>query len=112
MTHATGDQVTQAHSQQRMAVFGYVWGGLLALTGLEVFLAYNQFFAPEKMLAVLLTLSVIKSVLIIGWFMHLKYEYVTMRWVLMTALSVCLVLMVIFYPDAHRVLMLGTPASK
>ena len=112
MTHAAGDQVSQAHSHQSKAVFAYVWVSLLVLTAAEVFLAYNQFFSPGKMLAVLLTLSVIKSALIIGWFMHLKYEYGPMRFVLMASLCVCLVLMVIFYPDAHRVLMLGTQSSR
>ena len=41
------------------------------------------------MLEVLLILSVIKSALIIGYFMHLKFERALMRWMLM-ALGRCL----------------------
>lgn len=106
-----GDRVTEAHAHQSKAVFGYVWAALLVLTAVEVWLAYNQVFSPRTMLFVLLALSVVKSGLIIGWFMHLKYEYGPMRVVLMTALVACLVLMVAFFPDADRVLHLGNAAN-
>ena len=52
----------------------WVWGALLVLTGVEVWLGYRQIFEPVRMLEVLLVLSVIKSALIIGYFMHLKFE--------------------------------------
>ena len=42
------------------------------------------------MLEVLITLSIVKSILIIGWFMHLKGETRVMKWVLMGSLCVCL----------------------
>jgi len=104
VTHAVGDQVTQAHQHTSKAVFAYVWVSLLVLTAFEVWLAYNQVFAPRNMLFVLMALSIVKSGLIIGWFMHLKYEYGPMRIVLMTALAACLVLMGVFFPDAYRIL--------
>lgn len=112
MTHAVGDQVTEANAHQSKAMFGWVWVSLLVLTAVEVWLAYNQVFTPGKMLSVLLVLSVIKSALIIGYFMHLKFEYPPMRWVLMLALVFCLVMMAAFFPDAERVLNLGAPASQ
>ena len=52
----------------------WVWGALLILTAIEVALGYKQVFSPVRMLEVLLLLSVIKSALIIGYFMHLKFE--------------------------------------
>ena len=52
----------------------WVWGALLVLTAIEVVLGYRQIFEPVHMLEVLLVLSIIKSALIIGYFMHLKYE--------------------------------------
>jgi caa(3)-type oxidase subunit IV len=104
MTHAVGDQVSEAHAQTSHAQFYWVWGGLLFLTLVEVMLAYNQIFTPGKMLAVLIALSIVKSAMIIGYFMHLKFEYPPMRFVLMAALVLCLVLMAIFFPDAERVL--------
>ena len=60
----------------------WVWGALLVLTGVEVWLGYRQVFEPVRMLEVLLVLSVIKSALIIAYFMHLKFETAIMRWMI------------------------------
>jgi caa(3)-type oxidase subunit IV len=85
----------------------WVWGALLLLTAVEVVLAYKRVFQPVRMLEALMILSVIKSALIIGYFMHLKFEIAAMKWVLMIAVVACLCLMFIFFPDAHRILDLG-----
>src|SRR5437016_2239075 len=102
MTHAVNDQVTQAHAHESKAMFAYVWISLLVLTLVEVLLAYNQIFTPKNMLIVLVILSIIKSALIILYFMHLKFEYPAMRVVLMASLVLCLTLMAVFFPDAYR----------
>jgi caa(3)-type oxidase subunit IV len=70
-----------AHSDSKGQYF-WVWGALLVLTAIEVVLGYKQVFAAARMLEVLLILSVIKSALIIGYFMHLKFEKAIMRWML------------------------------
>jgi cytochrome c oxidase subunit IV len=58
-----------------------------------------------RMLEVLLVLSIIKSALIIGYFMHLKFEKSLMRWMLVLSVTVCFVIMYFFFfPDAGRVL--------
>ena len=85
----------------------WVWVGLLILTAIEVVLAYEQIMTPIHMLEVLMILSVIKSALIIGWFMHLKGEIAVMKWMTMTSVVICLILMCIFFPDALRVVKLG-----
>jgi caa(3)-type oxidase subunit IV len=85
----------------------WVWAVLLLLTAVEVALAYRQVFQPVQMLEALMVLSVIKSALIIGWFMHLKYEIAAMKWVMMTAVCACLCLMCVFFADADRILKLG-----
>jgi len=60
------------------------------------------------MLEVLLVLSIIKSALIIGYFMHLKFESALMRWLLVIAVSGCFVIMYFFFfPDAERILRIG-----
>jgi heme/copper-type cytochrome/quinol oxidase subunit 4 len=85
-----------------------VWGALLLLTGVEVWLGYRQVFEPVRMLEVLLVLSVIKSALIIGYFMHLKFEKAIMRWLLVISVTACFVIMYFFFfPDADRILKLG-----
>ena len=85
----------------------WVWGALLVLTAIEVVLGYKQVFSPVRMLEVLLLLSVIKSALIIGYFMHMKYEISRMKWLTMCSLVACLALMMIFFPDALRIISLG-----
>ena len=89
------------------AQYLWVWFVLLILTAVEVVLAYNQVFQPVRMLEVLMILSVIKSALIIGYFMHLKYEIAAMKWTMMVAVTGCLCLMFIFFIDAFRILYLG-----
>ena len=86
----------------------WVWGALLVLTAVEVVLAYRQVFQPVRMLEILLLLSVIKSVLIVGYFMHLKFEKALMRWLLVISVTACFIIMYFFFfPDAGRILRLG-----
>src|ERR1700735_1800019 len=83
----------------------WVWGALLVLTAIEVVLGYRQVVEPGRMLEVLLILSIIKSALIIGYFMHLKFEKSLMRWMLVLSVTACFVIMYFFFfPDASRVL--------
>jgi cytochrome c oxidase subunit IV len=60
------------------------------------------------MLEVLLILSVIKSALIISYFMHLKFETALMRWLLVLSVVTCFFIMYFFFfPDAERIRQLG-----
>ena len=52
-------------------------------------------------------LSLLKAALIIGYFMHMKFEVSRMKWLTMASLVVCLALMMIFFPDALRILALN-----
>ncbi|HZU23251.1 MAG TPA: cytochrome C oxidase subunit IV family protein [Terriglobales bacterium] len=110
MTHPAGDVVTAGHLHQGKGQFYGVWGGLLILTVVEIALAYNQVFTPRNMLIVLLILSIIKSALIIGYFMHLKFEAGRMKWLLMCSVCFCLALMAVFFADAERIVSLGWKA--
>ena len=93
-----------AHSDSKGQYF-WVWGALLVLTGMEVWLGYNnQLLTSVHMLEVLLILSIIKSALIIGYFMHLKFEKAIMRWLLVISVTACFIIMYFFFfPDADRV---------
>jgi caa(3)-type oxidase subunit IV len=98
---------TAMHSDTKGKYF-WVWGALLALTAIEVVLGYRQVFQPVRMLEALIILSVIKSALIIGYFMHLKFEKALMRWLLVFAVVGCFIIMYFFFfPDAGRVRDLG-----
>ncbi len=84
------------------AAFVTVWLALLALTGIEVLLAYEQ--VPVMiMLTALLGLSVVKAALIIAYFMHLKFERLSLFLTLFPMLIFCIILMLIFLGDAVRI---------
>ena len=88
--------------------FSTVWVILLALTAVEVFLAYEQ--VPLLiMLTALMGLSVIKAAMIIAYFMHLKFERFSLFLTLFPMLVLCIILMLIFMPDANRLLTLRPP---
>jgi cytochrome c oxidase subunit 4 len=104
---AIEERVAQQHLHHKKALFFWVWGGLLVMTALEVYLTYQNMEA-KRMLTILMGLSLIKAALIIGFFMHLKYEISRMKWLTMCSVIGCLILMTIFFfPDAFRILSLG-----
>ena len=83
--------------------FIYVWIALLVMTGVEIFLAYEQ--VPTLiMLTALLGLSIVKAALIIAYFMHLKFEKMSLFLTLFPMLVLCIILMLIFMPDSMRAL--------
>src|SRR6516164_526726 len=82
--------------------FSKVWIVLLVLTGIEVFLAYEQ-LPTMIMLTILVGLSIIKAALIIAYFMHLKFERLSLFLTLFPMLIFCILLMLIFLGDATRV---------
>src|SRR5216684_1838551 len=83
--------------------FLYVWVALLVMTGIEVLLAYEQVPALI-MLTALLGLSVVKAALIIAYFMHLKFEKLSLFLTLFPMLVLCIILMLVFMPDSMRAL--------
>jgi cytochrome c oxidase subunit 4 len=100
---------TQAHAEEIHAGASVgtniaIWIGLVAITGLEVFLAYEQ-LQPSVMLSVLVVLSVVKAAMIMSFFMHLKYEKFSLVLLLVPAAIFCICMMFIFFfPEAFRLL--------
>jgi|SRR5579863_3072624 len=96
------EHVEEIHVGGTTSAFIKVWFVLLALTGVEVLLAYEQ--VPTLiMLTVLLGLSIIKAALIIAYFMHMKFEKLSLFLTLFPMLIFCIVLMLIFLGDAVRI---------
>jgi len=100
---------TQAHAEEAHAGASVgtnvaIWVGLVAITGLEVFLAYEQ-LQPSVMLSVLVVLSVVKAGMIMSYFMHLKFEKFSLVLLLIPATIFCICMMFIFFfPEAFRLL--------
>jgi cytochrome c oxidase subunit 4 len=90
------------HVEGSNRLFTMVWIWLLVLTGIEVFLAYIHL--PLKfMLTILIGLSIIKAALIIAYFMHLRFERLTLVLTLIPMLVICICLMLfVFFPDSLR----------
>jgi cytochrome c oxidase subunit 4 len=103
---AIAERVAEQQRHHGMSQFFWVWGVLLVITGIEVYLTYQN-LEPVRMLTILMGLSLVKAALIIGYFMHMKYEVSRMKWLTMCSLVACLALMMIFFPDAFRILSLG-----
>jgi cytochrome c oxidase subunit IV len=51
-----------------------------------------------------LGLSIVKAALIIAYFMHLKFEKLSLFLTLFPMLVLCIILMLIFMPDSMRAL--------
>jgi cytochrome c oxidase subunit IV len=91
-----------------------VWGGLLGLTAVEVFLAYIR-IDPLLMLIILMLLSIVKAALIVAYFMHLKFERLSLVLTIVPTLIVLFCLFAIFFPDsnrAHKLRTLPEPAQQ
>ncbi len=78
-----------------------VWGGLLTLTAFEVFLAYIQ-IPITLMLIILMGASIIKAALIVAYFMHLKFERLSLILTIVPTLVVLLCLFAVLFPDSFR----------
>jgi cytochrome c oxidase subunit 4 len=90
------------HAGANIGTFAKVWIALLVLTLGEVLLAYEQ-VPTTIMLTILIGASIIKAALIIAYFMHLKFERLSLFLTLFPMLIFCIVLMLIFLGDATRI---------
>ena len=82
-------------------LFVSVWVWLLALTGFEVFLGYIH-LPVMYMLVILMGASIIKAALIVAYFMHLKFERLSLILTIVPTLVVLLCLFAILFPDSFR----------
>lgn len=95
-------EAAAVHEVGSTKLFLQVWAWLLALTAIEVFLAYLRLH-PSLMLTILVGLSLIKSALIISYFMHLRFERLGLFLLIIPALVFCIcVMLIVFFPDARR----------
>ena len=91
----------EVHFAGTTKLFFAVLMGLLVLTLVEVILAYIQ-MSLRPMLIILIGLSLIKAAMIVAYFMHLKYERMSLVFTLIPALIICICLMFILFPDSNR----------
>ena len=82
-------------------LFILIWVWLVVLTLVEIFLAYRP-MSIHVMLTILLGLSIIKAALIVAYFMHLKFERLSLILTIVPMLVVCILLLFVFFPDSFR----------
>jgi len=94
-----------AHAEEHFAgsnkLFISIWIWLVVLTLVEIFLAYKP-MNVILMLTVLLGLSIIKAALIVAYFMHLKFERLSLILTIVPMLVICILLLFVFFPDSFR----------
>jgi cytochrome c oxidase subunit 4 len=100
-------KAAEAHATPTTKLFVIVWIGLVAITGIEVLLAYEQ-VPLGIMLTVLVGLSFVKAGMIMAYFMHLKYEkFALVLWLVPAFMFCVMMICIFFFPDSLR---LGNPA--
>ena len=105
---AVGEELSAARAAEHVhfeggtGLFGRVLGGLLALTMIEVVLAYIKIQDLRIFLTILMGLSLVKAALIVAYFMHLKFERLSLVLTLVPILVVCICLLFIVFPDSRR----------
>lgn len=97
----TADAHVEEHFAGSNKLFISIWIWLVVLTLVEIFLAYKT-LPIFLMLTVLLGLSIIKAALIMAYFMHLKYERLSLILTIVPMLVVCIILLFVFFPDSFR----------
>ncbi len=97
------DAAESGHVPATAGLFVLVWLGLVAITGIEVFLAYIH-IAPGIMLTALVGLSIIKAAMIMAYFMHLKYEkFILVLWLVPAFMFCVMMICIFFFPDSLRI---------
>src|ERR671929_1322785 len=89
------------HFEGATRLFLNVLLGLLVLTVVEVFLAYIH-VPLHIMLTLLIGLSLVKAAMIVAYFMHLRFERMSLVMTLIPTLVVCICLLFIVFPDSFR----------
>lgn len=82
-------------------LFTSIWIWLVLLTVIEIVLAYRP-MAIHFMLTILLGLSIIKAALIVAYFMHMKFERLSLILTIVPMLVICICLLFVFFPDSFR----------
>jgi caa(3)-type oxidase subunit IV len=95
------DASRAVHREPTTRAIVQVWIALVALTAGEVVIAAAG-ARGAAMLALLLGLSAVKSALILGWFMHLRFERRSLALALLPIAIMAILLLSFVFPDSFR----------
>ena len=95
--------MTEPQQEGGYRVYVVTWGWLLAITVLEIGIVLVH--VPKVLLVIsLVTLALMKAALIMAYFMHLRYERLSMIYAVVTPLFLGVLLFFALTPDAINVL--------
>ena len=89
--------MTEAAAHKHPNYMGVFWW-LLALTIIELAVIYLP-FSKLAIAILLIALAVSKAVLVALYFMHLKFERVTLGWIALSPFILCVFLILMLLPD-------------
>ena len=110
--HATAEHAVEEHG---LAPRQYVLIGLIltVITAVELWVSYAEDFFGEMLVPVLFILSAVKFVMVVGLFMHLKFDNRIFTWMFaggfLLAVAVLIALISLFWTDTTD--LLGQPAE-
>src|ERR1044072_4232204 len=94
-----------AHAEEHFAgsnkLFISIWGWLVGLALVEIFLAYKT-LPLHIMLTILVGFSIIKAALMGAYLMHVKFECLSLILTIVPMLVICICLLMVFFPDSFR----------
>ena len=91
------------HTAHNLKTYWKIWGMLLALTIVMLFLDQTPMWQPLFVI-VMVSAMLTKACLILAYFMHLKYEHRFLQWTLVIGLFINGVfLFALILPDAVRI---------
>lgn len=96
MSAEASQEIRQTHPHTSYATFVIVWVALVLLTGLLVILSH---FGPKAAVWGLLTISPLKAGLVFYYFMHLKYEDLLLKSIILVALGTLITFFVLLFAD-------------
>jgi len=99
--HSTHVEHEEVHFAGSNKLFSIIWIFLVVLTLVEILFAYVS-MPIHIMLALLLGLSIVKAALIVAYFMHLKFERLSLILSIIPAMVICILLLFVFFPDSFR----------
>ena len=88
-------------------IYIIIWVGLVVLTGVTVVIAGVHI--PQMAVLVALIVATVKSVLVMSFFMHLKYEPPVFRWMVLVLIVTFAIFLLLTFSDvlfrsSHNVL--------
>ena len=96
---AAQEQQAEAHAHPQPRYF-LIWGVLFVLTVAEVLVAFFSGMPKIVLVLVLMGLAVWKAVLVALYYMHLKFEPRTLRWVALSPLPLIVILLGVVLMEA------------